>query len=550
MALRLNLVLQGGGVRGIAYVGALESLPPDISLHTVAGTSAGSIVAALLALGRRHSEIETLMTELDFAKLLNAAEQARMTRLARVFANMDKPVGGVRQAVTLFGRTAKSLFRPIADVGYLIKNRGMHSNARLKDWLDTTFGDATFDDIKTAELYVIASDVSSRDFVVYSKAEYPAKRLSEAVLASASIPLFFRPVIETDRVLVDGGMLSNFPSHLFEHAEYPTIGLRLEGTKEKHRVDTFARYLGGMLNTMLEAHDKERTPQAHFTQFTIDTKDVSTFDFALTAAKKAFLIESGRKTGNRIPWRSIARDRPVLKFTDRHPDEILSWSLEQAGAAAVQAERESGWCHELSERLFLDYFFEDDWGSRHILKFDYQVRGPMPFFIRQFDLTTPPAGQGMMECLPSFDCTPAPPDFSVHLIPWAADANRKGFVILMVPPITETSGRRGFTIRYSIKDDHRDKLCELGSDTFPLPARRRARHHSYLAVARFWVAKSLSAPVEVGCPNGWNSARSPTSLYEEAYTLAGAFDVNLALNADVTFQFVFKRVAPTISAGP
>jgi hypothetical protein len=48
--------------------------------------------------------------------------------------------------------------------------------------------------------------------------------------------------------------------------------------------------------------------------------------------------------------------------------------------------------------------------------------------------------------------------------------------------------------------------------------------------------------IEVGCPNGWNTPHSPTSLYEEAYILTEAFDVNLALNADVTFHFDFKRV--------
>jgi len=235
----------------------------------------------------------------------------------------------------------------------------------------------------------------------------------------------------------------------------------------------------------------------------------------------------------------------VLKFTDRHPDDILSWSLEQAGAVAAQAEHKSAWCEELLERLFLDYFFEDGWGARLILKFDYEVKGRVPFFIRRFGLTNPPAGQGMMDCLPAFDCLPPPPDFSVHLVPWAANSDRKGFVVLMVPPISEHSGRRGFTIRYSIQGDHVEKLSGQGHDTFPLLARRRAHRHTYIVVARFWAAKAFNSTIKVDCPNSWSSADPQTpSNYEENYDLAGAFSANLDLTADVTNLFEFKRVRP------
>jgi predicted acylesterase/phospholipase RssA len=79
MTLRRILVLQGCGVRDIAHVGALESMPKDVSLPTVPGTSAGSMIAAPLAPGRR-AEIGSLTKELDCAMLLDASEQGRITR--------------------------------------------------------------------------------------------------------------------------------------------------------------------------------------------------------------------------------------------------------------------------------------------------------------------------------------------------------------------------------------------------------------------------------------------------------------------------------------
>jgi predicted acylesterase/phospholipase RssA len=538
---QLNLVLQGGGVRGIAYVGVLKSLPVDVSLHTVAGTSAGSIVAALLALGRR-SELESIMRRLDFSTLLDAAEQKRMARLKWAFGYNTASTSGFILTSMFLLRCACLWLRPLFDIGYLTRNRGLHQNDRLMDWLKEVFGEATFSDIKCEELYIVASDVSSRDFAIYSRRDHPTKKLCEAVLASVSIPLFFRPVTETDRVLVDGGMLSNFPSYLFERQEYRTLGLRLEGSKQKENLLSFGRYIGGLLNTMLEAHDKERTPQAHFTQFTINTGDISAIDFALSDAAKDALIESGRRTGARIPWNLVATTHPVLKFRDQHPDDILSWSLEQAGWAATAAESKNAWCEALEERLFMDYFFEEEWGTRVILQFDYQVKGDVPLFVRRFGLTTPPEGKGMMDFLPEFTSSPGPPEFNVHCVPWAANDERKGFIIMMVPPITEKSGRRGFTVRFRIQDDQREKLLGRVSDTFPLVSRCRARHHQFTGVARFWYAKNLGADIGVACPSTWSdvsiTARSP---YEEHYHSCGAFSVQHLLPGDVVNTFAFSR---------
>lgn len=66
----LNLVFQGGGVRGVAYAGALQALPPTFKLHTVAGASAGAIVAALVGIGKDAKEIKKLLSEDEFFQLI------------------------------------------------------------------------------------------------------------------------------------------------------------------------------------------------------------------------------------------------------------------------------------------------------------------------------------------------------------------------------------------------------------------------------------------------------------------------------------------------
>jgi hypothetical protein len=230
----------------------------------------------------------------------------------------------------------------------------------------------------------------------------------------------------------------------------------------------------------------------------------------------------------------------------------LSWSLEQATAVGKAAENKNAWCEELDERLFVDYFFEEHWGARLVLKYDYEVRGDVPLFVRRFGLTTPPEGQGMMDLLPRVDSSPRPPDFNVLLVPWAANNERKGFLVLMVPPITAKSGRRGFTIDFSIKDEHRGKLLAKGEDSWPLVSRRRAGVHQFTAFARFWSAKTLEERIEVTCPETWSEIEddASTSPYAELYNPCGVFSVvGQGLVTDAVNTFHFRRLDPGPAEG-
>src|SRR6476620_3285000 len=106
----LNLVLQGGGVRGIAYVGALETFPDDIRIHTIGGTSAGSIVAGLLAIGQTRKDIAKIMMDLDLLAMLDLEDRKRMERLKWVVASEDKRSGRIV-------RTGKVIYRFLISIG-------------------------------------------------------------------------------------------------------------------------------------------------------------------------------------------------------------------------------------------------------------------------------------------------------------------------------------------------------------------------------------------------------------------------------------------------
>src|SRR5947208_17056802 len=84
----LNLVFQGGGVRGVAYAGALQALPPNYKLHTVAGASAGAIVAALVGIGKTATQIRDLLSEDEFFRLIHPADSERTARLIAAVRDM------------------------------------------------------------------------------------------------------------------------------------------------------------------------------------------------------------------------------------------------------------------------------------------------------------------------------------------------------------------------------------------------------------------------------------------------------------------------------
>jgi NTE family protein len=99
----LNLVFQGGGVRGVAYAGALQSLPVDFKVHTVAGASAGSIVAALVGIGKTPAQIKQLLSEKEFFNLIQPADSQRSARLIAAFRDMNKAWDPKKQKIDFFG---------------------------------------------------------------------------------------------------------------------------------------------------------------------------------------------------------------------------------------------------------------------------------------------------------------------------------------------------------------------------------------------------------------------------------------------------------------
>ncbi len=257
-----DLVLEGGGVKGIGLVGAVSVLHENgYRFHgntRVAGTSAGAIVGSLVAARMPVPEMVNVMHELDYRQF------------------KDSPPLGP------FGRGLGLLTR-----------LGLYRGDRLHDWIAERLagcGVHTWADLKLRDpgrrlppeqayrLVVIVSDVGNGRLLRlpwdYGRfgLDPDTQPVADAVRASASIPFYFRPVRlpvanGPDRLLwTDGGMLSNFPVHIFDRSDrrprWPTFGIKLSAPPPTGVLGAGTRVrwplgLGkALLATMIAAHDR------------------------------------------------------------------------------------------------------------------------------------------------------------------------------------------------------------------------------------------------------------------------------------------------------
>lgn len=307
-ARRLDLVLEGGGVKGIGLAGAvIELAGAGYTFPRVAGTSAGAIAAALIA-------------------ALNAAGKP-MSMLTDILGSVEYPkfMAGSR----------------VRAAGNLLMHMGLYDGDYLERWLGdalaeigpTTFGDLrdvdtgadrTLTAAQRYSLVVHTADISRGrcvrlpwDYPFYGRSDIDAVPIVSAVRASMAIPFFFEPVRfpapaavvdgvtyeAGDVVWVDGGLLSNFPVEVFDRGDgapsrWPTLGIKLSARQttitaaaEVHHV---ADEAVACLHTLLDNADRYYlTPDKAERTIFIDNAGLRATDFHLSTDQQSTLYANG-----------------------------------------------------------------------------------------------------------------------------------------------------------------------------------------------------------------------------------------------------------------
>jgi NTE family protein len=309
---RADGVFEGGGVKGIAFAGAIAAAEEAGGVRewvNVAGTSAGSIVAALLVAGYDSKGLQKILGDAKYPKfadcgiggkwlggMANAVLRIRGLAPGKYFREWMSEQLAASPLAKELGKTELTF----ADV----KRRDLPPRSELPDITDEQYQRATY------RLHVIGSEVTSGLMLLMPDAltNYTDKHgkpfekdtfpIVDAVRMSMSYPFLFTPVtLHKDgkpHYVVDGGLLSNFPIWLFDspNPKRPTWGFRLhpgasptEGLPHRTipRPLWAVPLLKAMFSAATEAWDRQNLAHAVSARtVSIPTHAISTTNFNLT----------------------------------------------------------------------------------------------------------------------------------------------------------------------------------------------------------------------------------------------------------------------------
>jgi NTE family protein len=291
-AVRADGVFSGGGVKGIAFAGAIAAAEETgyTQWGRLAGTSAGAIAAMALAVGYDAQGIRAALEATDYSRIGESGN-------------------------------------PLSRVVNLIRRHGLTRGRGLSEWIEELLAGApaparVFGELD-GRLQVVGCDIAHSRLVVFPDdvvlyedergaplrpEEFP---IADAVRVSAGYPYFFPPLALRDRstkrdaVLVDGGVASAFPVFLFDRPSprHPTWGFRLHAgmgaERPSHReiggLDWPLDMAWGILDTAMNAFDTRGVLGFGDRVVSIPTGDVETLDFNLSAEQREFLYRSGHE---------------------------------------------------------------------------------------------------------------------------------------------------------------------------------------------------------------------------------------------------------------
>lgn len=199
---RTKLILSGGGVKGIAHLGALRALQ-DLGLlqhiEMFAGTSVGALISALLSIGYNPDELYKFITMMDLSKM----KELSFGNLLKLFGLDD-------------GKRMEIVFEK------LFSGKGINPNITFIQLYERTG--------KT--LIITASCLNDKRAYYYSHTNSPNMEVLIALRMSISIPIYFVPVKYKGKMFIDGGCIDNFPIQLFNHCLDDVIALYLADVRD------------------------------------------------------------------------------------------------------------------------------------------------------------------------------------------------------------------------------------------------------------------------------------------------------------------------------
>lgn len=190
--LKVGLVLSGGGAKGLAHIGALKVIEESgVRIDYIGGTSMGAIIGALYASGYSAKQLDSIFKETNFSTLI----QDDIPRSSKTFYEKKE---SEKYALTLPFDRFKIGFPSGLSKGQNVYNLLSKLTSHVSNISDFSKLPIPF--------FCVATNVETGKEVILDRGYLP-----RAVIASGALPSLFSPVIIDDKVLIDGGVVNNYP---------------------------------------------------------------------------------------------------------------------------------------------------------------------------------------------------------------------------------------------------------------------------------------------------------------------------------------------------
>ena len=264
-------VFQGGGCKAIAYIGAYKkAYERGVFFSELAGTSAGSIIASLIAAGAKPNYLEKIVNEINFSDFIK---------------DFKKPNAIVKWCMKALSPKKVHRYCDFFSIQEFIHNYGIFDSRSIEIFVENHLKKltglektVTFKDL-IPDLHIVCADLERHTVKVWNKNNTPSESVAKAVRCSCSIPFFFQPV---DNKYVDGGILSNLPSFIFTNEPHYNriLNFKLENDDSYSNILSCSDFIISLIDTIVEgASGIQQSLGVKSFNVSIKIKNINSTDF-------------------------------------------------------------------------------------------------------------------------------------------------------------------------------------------------------------------------------------------------------------------------------
>jgi patatin-like phospholipase len=256
-----KLVLSGGGIKGLAYLGVLDYLEQTDKIQYIkeyVGCSVGSLVALLIVLGYSSTELKEIVKNYDF-------ESLKKFKLSNLYKSYGLDNG---EKISNF-------------IKIFIKGRNLDPNITLLELYTKT----------SKNLVTVATNVTRKQTVFLHKENYPDMTVITSVRMSMCIPFVYSPIEYNGDLFVDGGLSCNLPSIYYNSDVKGILILHLKEVIEENKISTFTDYIYNILKIPILKITESCYDS--FEVITINVKLSTTFNLKVSPEVRDSLYSSG-----------------------------------------------------------------------------------------------------------------------------------------------------------------------------------------------------------------------------------------------------------------